>query len=269
MLSLDVAISTFKPEGILRVEKMLQPLPPQERVKYVVSWQEYENAEIPASLLQRKDVEIHRLDIKGLSNNRNNALEHCKGDIVLIADDDLEYQPDFAKKIIETFEEDPSLDLATFKIDFFNKKIYPDESCKLGLPLPKNYYVSSIEMAFRRNSLRGIRFWDKMGLGNTLLACGEDELFMISAVKRNLECRFINKEIGSHPVESTGDKAKPGVLRGQGFILRKIYPVTFPARIILKSYRLFKKKRGNLLSNLFHLSHGAFLSLTSRIPPHC
>ena len=265
-LSLDVAISTYRPEGIKRVEKMLSPLSPQEGVKYIVSWQEHANAPIPESLLSRDDVEIHRLDIKGLSNNRNNAMDHCHGDIVLIADDDLEYHRDFAKKIIESFEDDPALDLATFKIDYLNKKIYPDSTYVLECPFPKNYYVSSVEIAFRRKSLKGLHFWNKMGLGNSLLACGEDELFVISAIKKNFNCQFVNKEIGSHSEESTGDGISPGVLRGQGFIIRIIYPFSFPIRVLLKSYRLHKKNKGGFLSNLKHLSKGAWISIISKIP---
>ena len=82
MLTLDVAISTYKRDGIRKVEKMLPP--PQEGVKYVVSWQEHDDNPIPSELSSRADVEVYRLDKKGLSNNRNNAISHCKGDIILI-----------------------------------------------------------------------------------------------------------------------------------------------------------------------------------------
>lgn len=266
-LTLDVAVSTYQPEGILKVEKMIPS--PKEGVRYIVSWQEHRDATIPQSLLDRNDVEIYRFDVKGLSNNRNNALDHCRGDIVLIADDDLIYAEDFADKIIQTFESDSTLDLATFKIDFLNPKTYPPSDCRLSLPLPKDYYGSSIELAFRRKSLQGLYFWEKMGLGNSLLQCGEDELFLTSAIKRGLNCKFINKKIAVHPEGTTGNRVKPGILRGQGFIIRHIYPGSFPLRIILKAWRLSRNSQAAFLSSLFHLNRGAFISLTSHIPPQC
>ena len=92
MLTLDIAVVTHGPEGILRVEKML--LNPIDNVRYVISWQNHNNTPIPDKIIERKDVEVHRLGILGISNNRNNALEHSKGDIVLFSDDDLIYNKD-------------------------------------------------------------------------------------------------------------------------------------------------------------------------------
>ena len=258
MLTLDVAISTYRPEGIKRVEKML--LPPKEGVRYIVSWQEHLDQPIPKSLNDREDVEIHRLDKKGLSNNRNNSISHCKSDLVLIADDDLIYEPDFSEKIIKSFEGNPATDLGIFEVKFSTPKKYPEEECRLSLPFPKYYYCSSVEIAFRRERIGTIRFWNKMGLGNTCLQCGEDELFLITALKKGLNCRFINKTIASHPSPTTGDKFTDGILRGQGFIIRKIYPISFILRLPLKAYRISKGKKGYFYKSLFQLSKGALLS---------
>ena len=86
MLELDIAICTYGADGPSRVAMML--LPPEEGVRYVVSWQEHGDAVLPEILKDRKDVAVFRLDKKGLSNNRNNAIANCTGDIVLISDDD-------------------------------------------------------------------------------------------------------------------------------------------------------------------------------------
>ena len=271
MLSLDVSISTYKPEGILRVEKMLAPLTQREGVRYIVSWQEHENTPVPESLLQRKDTEIFRFEGRGLSNNRNNALDHCKGDIILIADDDLQYYPDFAEKIIDSFESNPLIDLATFKVDYENPKKYPVQDCTLNLPFPKNYFGSSVEISFRREKFKTLRFWGKMGLGNPDLSCGEDELFLISAIKRNFNCRFNNKTIAKHPQSTTGDCVAEGVLRGQGYIICLIYPWSSFLRIPIKAFRVSKNKNSKFLNNLKHLLEGAIKSIKKKkeIPENC
>ena len=268
-MTLDVAISTFKPEGLQKVEKML--LPPQEDVRYIISWQLHANAPVPESLKARDDVEIHRFDLKGLSNNRNNCIDHCRGDIILIADDDLEYHPDAFKSIIKTFEENPEIDLATFKIKFLNPKVYPESDCRLNIPLPKNYYVSSIEIAYRKGSLKDLRFWSELGIGNDLLGCGEEELFLTSAIKRGHEGRFIDKEIALHPQLTTGDKVSDSTFRGQGFIIGVLYPFSSFLRVPLKVYRTWRMQKVSFFKALREMSKGLFYSKTlwKKIPENC
>lgn len=255
-MTLDIAIATYKPEGIERVNKMISLWPEREGVRYVVSWQEHEGAEIPETLMTRKDVEIFRLNEKGVSNNRNNAIENCKGDIVLIADDDLEYEKDAFEKIISTFEKNPGLDLATFKFRYPKEKIYPVTDCRLTLPFPKYYYGSNVEIAFRRKRLKDLRYWPGIGLGVEDISTGEDEFFLISAIRRGFECRFVNKFIGSHPGETTGDRVSPGILRGQGFLIKTIYPRSYLLRVPLKAYRVSLAKKISFAKALRYLWKG-------------
>lgn len=257
MLSLDVTISTYRPEGILRVEKMLSSLSPQEGVSYIVSWQEHQEAPVPQSLLTRSDVEIHRFDIKGLSNNRNNAISHCKGDIVLVADDDLEYKQNFSRTIIKVFEDNPDIDLATFKIDFPFKKTYPEKECPILIPFPKNFYVNSNEIAFRRERMKNLKFSPDLGLGNSFRECGEEEMFLLSAIRLNKKCLFVPEEIALHKEFTTGDKVRPGILRGQGLVIREIYPISYIPRLVLKAWRTARSKDTSFLSNLFYLWQGS------------
>ena len=265
MLTLDVAISTYRPEGIERVVKMLRPLEPKKGVRYVVSWQEHGDASLPTYLADRGDVEVWRTDLKGLSNNRNNSIEHCRGDIVLIADDDLEYYPDFAEKILSAFEEKPLLDLGIFKVDFHNPKKYPEETCRLSLPFPKGYYCSSVEIAFRRERLSDLSFWPEMGLGAPVLQSGEDELFLISAIKRGYDCEFFPIAIATHPSESTGNKISPGTLRAQGFIMALIYSWSLLPRLILKAKRLSSSGKIGIGKAAYYLLEGARQAKRSKI----
>ena len=59
MLELDIAICTYGADGPSRVAMML--LPPEEGVRYVVSWQEHGDAVLPEILKDRKDVAVFRL----------------------------------------------------------------------------------------------------------------------------------------------------------------------------------------------------------------
>lgn len=258
-MTLDVAVATYGKDGLRRVEKML--LPPQEGVRYVVSWQEHCDEAVPGSILARKDVEVCRLDLKGVSNNRNNATAHCQADIVLASDDDLTYEPDAFRKIIDAFESDPTLDLATFRVRFHKDKPYPADGTKLTVPFPKNYWVSCVEIAFRRNRLNGIKFNPQIGPGAPTLLCGEDELFVIDAVRSGLNCRHIARLICSHLHASTGSKVSDGILRSHGFLMRTIYPQTYIPRILLKSYRLSREGKCGIAHAAVTMLKGSMVHL--------
>lgn len=258
-LTLDVAIATHRKDGILKVEKML--LPPQEDVRYVISWQEHEDAPVPETLQHRADVEVWRLGIRGVSNNRNNAIDHCKGDIVLNSDDDLVYEKDAFRKIIEAFENNPTLDLATFRVKFLKDKPYPSDGCGLSLPFPKNYWVSCIEIAFRSESMGDIRFNPKLGPGAPELLCGEDEMFVIDAVRAGKNCRHIARLICSHPHQSTGERISMGILKSSGYLIRNVYPMTYLFRILLKAYRLKRQKKCGMLYAIRNMLCGSRIML--------
>lgn len=255
MLSIDIAIATHGESGIGKVEKIL--LQPVENVRYIVSWQEHENLNIPESINNREDVEVYRFDEKGLSKNRNNAIENCRSDIIVIADDDITYLEGFYDEVTKVFTEDSSLDFAIFKYDNCEGKIYPDYDCLIKLPFPKNYYGSSIEFAIRRKSLADLRFNPELGLGAPFFQSGEDEFLLISAIKRGLNVKFINKEICRHVGKTTGSKPEKGVLRSMGFIIRLMYPKDFLLRLILKAYRIGGQGNVGMFEALISLLRGS------------
>ncbi|MDE5839194.1 MAG: glycosyltransferase family 2 protein, partial [Paramuribaculum sp.] len=178
MTTLDIAIVTHTPEGAERVAKIL--LPPTEGVRYVVSWQAHGDAPVPHEL-NRSDVLLLRFAGSGVSANRNNALNHCTAEIILIADNDIVFAPDAFKNIIAVFDSDPTLDLATFKAAIPGKVNYPERAVTLGRCLPKGYSVSAVEIACRRKALAGLRFCTDIGPG-TSLPNGEAEFFLHSAI---------------------------------------------------------------------------------------
>lgn len=91
-LTLDLLICTLD-DGILKVASIFQ----EERndVRYIVSQQITDERfrQIPSTFLLRKDVLVSQIEGKGLSVNRNNALSLARGDVALIADDDVRYLP--------------------------------------------------------------------------------------------------------------------------------------------------------------------------------
>lgn len=263
-MTLDVIIATYGPEGIDRVSRMT--LPETENVKYVVSWQNHQNVPVPENL-KREDVKIHRLDGKGLSRNRNNAIENSDADIIYIADDDIILMPEALNKIMQIFEQYPDTDIATFMMKETGRKTYPGEITDLSFYLPKNYNIGACQIAFKRKYYPGIRFNTDFGINSGKFEVGEDEIFHLQFRKKGLKCRFFPEVIASHPHDATGRKKikNPKVVEGFGALITKSYPRSFCLRVPLKAWRLYKEKRYGFWKGLLYLSTGSFKSFNIKI----
>ncbi|MDE6395266.1 MAG: hypothetical protein K2K77_07990 [Duncaniella sp.] len=255
-LTLDVAIITCGPEGILRVADM--NLPVVDRVKYIVSWQDHRDAPVPASLV-RDDIRLYRIDGIGLSLNRNHSLSLCSADIILITDDDITFTGHGLTDVIATFENNPDVDVATFRSEHTGASVYPHESCQLGDPLPKGYSVASFEIALRRSTAGHLRCHPLLGLGSPDMHGGEDEILLLSAIKRGLNCRFFPVTICRHPHASTGYKSSltDKNLRAMGCVIALYYPYSCALRIPLKAWRVKRARQAGLLKSLLYLTQGA------------
>lgn len=234
-------------------------LPVIDGVRYIVSWQDHREAPIPQQLTARDDVTILRFNDKGLSRNRNNALSHCSGDIILITDDDTRLHTEGIYRLMESFTANPDMDVATLRADYSTRsKLYPTAYSDLHLPLPKNYFVSSIEIALRRATGGTLRFHPDFGLGSPLLHGGEDELLLLTAIKRGMVCRHIPITICSHPNPTTGSKQSlsDNNIRAMGCVIAITYPYTSVLRIALKAYRIHKARQSTFFKALFCLISG-------------
>ena len=243
-MTLEILICTID-DGIGRVGQMF--LEKSTGIGYVVSWQQTEKCsimEIPEDL-RRDDVKIVTLQGKGLSRNRNNAIQAATADICMIADDDIRYTPANIAQVIETYKSHLDLDVATFKYHSpSSNKFYPDYSFYLKDEV-KNYYVTSFEITFKRESIQGkIKFNELFGLGAPVLGAGEESVFIFDVLKAGLNCQYFPYVIAEHPGLTTTDRtaSKPGVLMARGAYMSIRYPLAICiARAIAISLKLGKK----------------------------
>lgn len=256
-MTVDLAVATYRPEGIERVARMV--LAPMEGVRYVVSWQEHGDAPVPESLARRDDVEIHRFERKGQSLNRNNAMNHCTADIILHADDDLVYTPQGLQTVIDTFSNNPDIDVATFRSERVPPKTYPARTTVLNRRLPRGYFASMIEIAVRRSTAGSLRCCPELGLASARMHGGEDEMFLQTAIRRGLRCLFVPVTICSHPAPSTGTKARltPENLRATGCTIALSYGPSAILRVPLKAMRVSRAGQAPFLRALFYIAQGA------------
>lgn len=256
-MTVDISVITHGPEGIRRVEKVL--LPPIQGVRYVVSWQDHQDAEIPQSLAQRADVAVFRNQVKSLSENRNHVLAHCNADLIIIADDDLTLLPEGISELCRLMEEHPEVDLATFRSDYGDMNRFPSQSMELRSRYPHGYNPCSIEIAFRGRVANQIRCCPEFGLNSPRLHGGEDEMLVYGAIKRGLRCRYFPVTVCRHPGESTGTKRHPtkGNIEASGAVIALQYPGTYWYRLPLKAWRLMRSGRSPFWKALRYLISGA------------
>lgn len=257
MITLNIAIATYKPEGIARLAEA--QLPHIEGVRYVVSWQSHDDAPVPEAL-KRDDVEIHRFDGVGQSANRNNSVAMCKADIVMPSDDDLRFFPEGISALKDIYEKHPDIDFISFKSVHESSVCYPDRPWDLKAQFPKNYYVPCFELSFKRTA--GLKFCPELGLNSPRMHGGEDEMLLQSALRRGLNCWFFPITVCEHDHPSTGTKAHFTVenLRASGCVIALARGWQACLRVPLKAWRVWRAGQSSLWRALFYLTQGAIES---------
>ena len=238
-MTLDVLISTHGRDGLAKVEEM--NLPATENVAYVIAWQTDDAAAIAHSpVSDRDDVRIYADNSSGLSRNRNKALRRAAADICLIADNDLAYSQSQLSSVMAVFRNNPDIDIATFRYDGNDGKTYPDHEFDLACP-PKGYWVTSVEIAFRRKSVSnaGVQFNELFGLGAPMLGAAEEEVFILDCLRKGLKGRFFPITITRHNGSTTGTKAANSlpVMMAKGAYHALAHPSTAVFRLALEAYR--------------------------------
>ncbi len=260
-MTLDVLISTCTPAGIGRVATM--DLPVVDGVRYIVTWQKSGDTPVPPVLAARKDMEIHRVGSIGLSNNRNEGISRSRGDIRLVADDDLRYTSGELRSVIQAFETRPTMDLALFRFKGADKKSYPDAECAV-FPYPKGFYPSSIEIAVRRSPrTESMHFDSRFGLASGLFHAGEEDVFLLRGQTLGLDMRIIPEVITTHEGVSTGKSriTDPRVLGAFGAVMSYHYPLTLPLRLPLKALRLWRAGQAPFITSLLGMTRGALYAI--------
>lgn len=237
---LQLLICTYGADGIKRVAS--NDYPYAEGVEYLISWQIPESdIEIPHEL-DRSDISVIRHNSTGVAKNRNFAIENSSAPYALMTDDDVTYDAEELKEIMSVFDNNPDVDVFTFKFHSQNcRKFYPDFSFDLKNP-PKGYYVSCIEIGFRVNSVKKtVRFNEYFGI-NTLFKGGEEDPFIYDAIRRKLNCRFFPVFTGTHDHPSTGVRLKndPDSIITKSAVFSHIHPRSWMMRGIVHSLREHK-----------------------------
>lgn len=153
-------------------------------------------------------VRVINCNEKGVGVSRNRAIENASGDILLLADDDIEYRDDYVKTILGEFESHPEADAFFFNLEVCEERrtYYNEDFGRVHIWNGGRYPAYSI--AIRKDALdkAEVRFSILFG-GGAKYSCGEDSLFirdcLKSGVKMYRTTALIGREVPRDGGEST------------------------------------------------------------------
>lgn len=144
-----------------------------------------------------KRVRCFSMAERGVGLNRNTALLHADGDIVLFSDEDIRFYKGYEKQVLSAFEKNPHADLITFnfKVHSARETYYNNEERPIRWYNYGRYPTFSV--AARLDSLRraNVSFSLLFG-GGAKYSNGEDSLFLRDCLKSGLHLYTSTEEIG-------------------------------------------------------------------------
>ncbi|MBU2526029.1 MAG: glycosyltransferase family 2 protein [Bacteroidetes bacterium] len=200
-LSLEILIATMNRTNLDFLQPMFQFNPIEGFTVLVV------NQTTPDKLLLegKKNVRVINRFETGLCKSRNVALRESQADICLIADDDLIYEPDLKRKILNAYARYPNADFISFQAKNKNGDSYQNYP-KRGMHNPKSLKkTNSIVMSFTRKKYieKSLFFNTYFGL-NGLFKGAEEYVFLRDALEKGFEMYHDNTFIVTHPDVSSG-----------------------------------------------------------------
>lgn len=151
-------------------------------------------------------VQIYNFNERGVGLNRNSALMRATSDIVLIADDDIEYVDNYKEIILTEFKNNPKADMIIFNLESSDlarprfkikkyKRVHQYNCLRYG----------AVRIAFRLNKIREKNvYFSLLFGGGAKYSSGEDSLFILECIRKGIKIYSSPKNIGTiHEGESS------------------------------------------------------------------
>ena len=125
---------------------------------------------------------------KGVGLNRNNGLMRATGDVCLMADDDLVYEPGYEKMILDAFERYADADVLLFNLRDTNGKIRSTQKKAKRVRLHNCGRYGAVRIAFRRLSvIKNAICFNQLFGGGAMFTAGEDTMFIRECIRKGLK----------------------------------------------------------------------------------
>ena len=243
-LKIESLISIMNLKDVKEVENFIKNANITENVLFINQVKEEKD------VFNYEDVHkrIYSFAEKGVSKSRNLALKYANCSIGILGDDDIKYEKDYKKLILDAYQKNKKADVIIFYVESKNKNRPLKKIRKGKLFWPDIMKAVSSEITFKLEKIRekDIRFNENFGPGGTF-SKGEDTIFLHDCYKKKLKIYSVPIKIGS--VENK----KSTWFRGydekffydQGAIFKQIQPKFYKILIlqfIIRKKSLYKNR---------------------------
>ena len=184
----------------------------------------------------------------GLSKSRNLAISKAQSDLCIIADDDIIYKENFYDTVVNSFKNFPQADIITFQAEISGNKMLKDYKKKAYWHNQRTIMkVTSFEIAFRRNSIinKKLTFDEHFGFGSSYPPGGEENIFLLDALRKGLRILYIPSTIIIHPNLTSGSIYNETMVIGKGAMFARMFgcfAYAFDLLFAIKKYNEYKNK---------------------------
>lgn len=144
-----------------------------------------------------KSVRCFSMKERGVGLNRNTALLHANGDIVLFSDEDIRFHSGYEERVLKAFEKNPDADLITFnfKVDERRATYRNREERRIRWYNYGRYPTYSVAAKLEVLRKCNVSFSLLFG-GGAKYSNGEDSLFLHDCLKKGMHLYTSTEEIG-------------------------------------------------------------------------
>jgi glycosyltransferase involved in cell wall biosynthesis len=202
-LTLEIIISTMNRNDLSFLDKMFPNLDTSLYSILIINQTRLEED------LMSEDSRIRVVNSRefGLSKSRNLGFENAKGDLLLIADDDIEYLPGFENTILEAHKKYDEASLISFQSLNEKGDLVKPYSNKEGYISSTKNYLTSFEMSFKAKHIQEhqLKFNVNFGLGARFI-CAEEQVIRHDILAKHLKVAFVAQPICVHFGATSGVK---------------------------------------------------------------
>lgn len=213
-------------------------------------------------LKSTKRIKIISVQDRGLSKSRNLALANATGDICLIADDDIVYNPNIFETIRSDYQKN-SFDIITYSSEIGNQHL--QKNLENSLIKPHNYRslfsIMSIQISFLRKRIKekGLCFDTQFGIGSQFVS-GEENIFIKDAMDHGLAIGKSNFVINKHLEETNTSVLTNQVLKSKGPLFKRMFN-QWIAFFVLCSFFTYKSPSIIKNTNFFNSFYASFIEM--------
>lgn len=239
-LQIQVAISTQNLKNDSEVNQLVTQM--NLKTDYIIINQ------INTDNVDIKNEKVITKKEKGLSKSRNAAIKEATKDIILLADDDIIYQDNYEKILLDAWKKYKKADIICFYVESRNPKRKTKRMKNGKIGYIRAMKIVSYEISFKKKSIqdKNLMFQEEYGAG-TKNNRGEEQIFLYDAIRNGLKIIFVNKKIGEAKQEEstwfTGYDLE--FFKTQGRIFKKMSPKHYKLLVFqyaIRKYFLYHKK---------------------------